>query len=250
MDREWSAVTGFLLLLFGLWLSFALHQSPRFPGSGWGGVLGVSAALLMLVPLAYTLVKRIAWVKERVVDWLPLSRLLGWHVYASIAGAFPAILHSGHRFQSWLGILLISAMLLSIVSGYIGRHFLRYLSQELKERQASLVALRASYDELLAHVRELPTASLPITFVSSLRFRFAALLSGVPVDAGAADLGRRAISLTRAIADTEYSVRADEVIKRRLRRWLILHIATSIGFYLLLALHIVAGIQYGLRWFS
>ena len=120
MDRERTAVTGFLILLLALWLSFALHQSPRFPGSALGGVLGVSAALLMLVPLAYALVKRMTWLKASVATRIPLSKILAWHVYASIVAAFLAILHSGHRFQSWLGILLISTMLLSIISGYIG----------------------------------------------------------------------------------------------------------------------------------
>lgn len=250
MNRERTAVTGFLVLLLALWLSFALHQSPRFPGSAWGGFMGVSAALLMLVPLAYTLVKRMSWLKASVVARLPLSKILAWHVYASIAAAFLAILHSGHRFQSWLGILLISTMLLSILSGYIGRHFLRYLSQELKERQASLVALRAHYDELLEHIRALPQGAPAMTLGTSLRRRLGAAIAGSPVDDPSTDLRRRAVSLTSAIADMEYAVRADESIKHRLKLWLGLHIATSIAFYLLLVLHIAAGIQYGLRWFS
>lgn len=250
MDRERSVVTGFLVLLLGLWLSFALHQSPRFPGSLWGGVLGVSAAVLMLVPLVYTLAKRVKWLKEKAVARGALSKILSWHVYASMAGAFLAILHTGHRFQSVLGILLMTALLLSILSGYIGRHFLRYLSQELKERKASLIALRVAYDELVVHISTLPRGAPAITLVASLRRRLAAAITGMPQEAESADLRRRAVTLTDAIADLEYAVGADDMIQRKLRIWLSLHIATSIAFYLLLALHITAGIQYGLRWFD
>ena len=250
MERERTVVTGLLLLLLGLWLGFALHRSPRFPGSLGGGVLGVSAAVLMLVPLAYALVKRVDRLKEIVPARWPLPRLLAWHVYASIGGAFLAILHSGHRFQSVLGILLTAVMLLAILSGYVGRHFLRYLSLELKERQDSLVALRTAYDDLAGRIAALPQGPPAFTFASSLRGRLAAVIAGMPRPGEPTELRLRAIELTDAIADVEYAISADSVIKARLRVWLGVHIGTSIAFYVLLALHIAAGIQYGLRWFA
>lgn len=240
MERERSIVTALLLLQLILWLGFLVHRSPRFPGSLWGGVLGVSAALLMLVPLAYTLTKRVGWLKNKVATGLSLSTLLAWHVYASILGAFLAILHTGHRFQSWLGMLLTAAMLLCVFSGYVGRHFLRYVSQELKERQDTLIGLRGAYDAL----------ALAPSLVASLPSGLVTALSG-PLKTGATtDPHLEAIKITDAIADMEYAISADELIKRRLRVWLGVHIGTSVAFYLLLGLHITAGIQYGLRWFA
>lgn len=250
MTRDRTTVTGWLLLLLALWLGFIVHQSPRFPGSLWGGVFGVSAAVLMLVPFAYTLLKRVDWLKDKITARLTLSKLLAWHVNASIGGAFLAILHSGHRYQSWLGILLTAAMLLAILSGYIGRYYLRYLSQELRERQESLLALRAAYDRLAAHIAALPQGALERSLISTLRGRVAAAVAGTPRASEPEDLRWRAIGLAEAIADTEYAISADETLKRRLRVWLTVHVAASIAFYVLLALHIWGGIQFGLRWFS
>ena len=250
MNRERTVVTAMFLLLLVLLMGFLIHRAPRFAGSAWGGALGVSAALLMLVPLAYVLVKRVSWLKEKAAtrQWLP--KLLVWHLYAGILGAFLAILHSGHRFQSWLGILLTTTMLLSVLSGYIGRHFLQFVAGELKEREATLVTLRAAYDERSNQITAIPSAAAAITQQTSVGGRLAAVIAPNSEAYSASNLARGALGLASAIADMEYSISADTAIKRRLRIWLSMHIATSIGFYVLLALHIGAGVQYGLRWFA
>lgn len=250
MERERNIVTALLLLQVVLALGFFVHRSPRFPGTAWGGALGVSAALLMLVPLLYTVTKRVTWLKERMVARVRLPRLLTWHVYASIVGALLAILHSGHRFQSWIGILLTTAMLLAVLSGYIGQHFLRYVSLELKERQDTLISLRAAYEELAAHIAERPEAALALPLARGLRGRLAAVIVGIPALEGESDLPARALKLTGAIADIEHAISADDIIKRRLRVWLKVHIGASVAFYALLVLHVWSGIQYGLRWFD
>ena len=56
--------------------------------------------------------------------------------------------------------------------------------------------------------------------------------------------------LAESVADLEYSVRMHEIFKVWFSRSLKFHIVVSIGFYVLLALHIGAGVQYGLRWLS
>lgn len=250
MERERGVVTGLLLLQLVLWLGFAVHRSPRFAGSLAGGVLAVSAAVLMLVPLAYPLVKRVGWLRERVVAGLPLPRLLAWHVYASIVGSVLAVLHTGHRFQSTLGILLAASMLIAVLTGYIGRHFLHYLSRELKERQESLRMLRAEYDDVAAKIAVLPQGVPTLTLAATVRERLAAVIAGTRPLNGSSELRSLALVLSEAIADTEYAIAANDLIKRRLRIWIYAHIAASVAFYLLLALHIGAGIGYGLRWFS
>lgn len=248
MERERTVATALMLLLLGVWLSFTLHQSPRFAGSAWGGLLGVSAALLMLVPLAYTMVKRNTWLREKVNDKLLPTKLLNWHVYASIFGAFLAILHSGHKFQSPLGIVLMTAMLLAILSGYLGRHFLSYVSQDLKEREGSLVVLRIAFNALVKRIVRYPTP-LSSRLISRCRKELAATIAGT-TKATDTELDLQAIEIAEAIADTEYAISANEAIKRKLRIWLVMHITTSIAFYVFLLLHITASIQFGLRWFS
>ena len=51
-ERERLVVSGLVVLLLIFWLGFLVHRSPSFAGSLWGGVLCVSGAVLMLVPLA------------------------------------------------------------------------------------------------------------------------------------------------------------------------------------------------------
>ena len=55
-ERERLVVSGLVVLLLLLWLGFLVHRDTRFAGSLWGGVLSVSGAVLMLVPLAYMMV--------------------------------------------------------------------------------------------------------------------------------------------------------------------------------------------------
>ena len=139
MQRERAIVTGLVVLLGLLWLGFAVHRSPRFPGSVVGSALAIAGAALMLVtPLAYTAVKRISPLRQRIGRAVPLGRLLAWHVYGGIAGAILAILHTGHRFESTLGVVLTAMMLVTVFSGYVGRHFLRQVAQELRDKQAQL----------------------------------------------------------------------------------------------------------------
>ena len=60
---------------------------------------------------------------------------------------------------------------------------------------------------------------------------------------------RYALPLASAAADLQYSIQFQERVRRLFNAWLSAHIAFSIIFYLLLALHIWAGIYFGLRWF-
>lgn len=211
--REHLLVGAAVSLVFLLWIGYGVHRSPRFPGSLEGAILGILAAMLMLVPLGYTLVRRFprAVPAPALGRWLP--RLLEWHVYATLAGTALAILHSGHRFESALGIALMTAMLVAVASGFLGRHFLRFVSDEMRLQQTMLDWLRAEFDSLVS-------------------------------------TGVAAPELGAAIADVEYAIAAERVIRRQLSIWLAVHIVSSSAFYVLLVLHIAASLQFGLRWLS
>ncbi len=51
--REPLLIGCLVALLYIVWLGFPVHAAPGFAGSFWGGVLAVSGAALMLVPLLY-----------------------------------------------------------------------------------------------------------------------------------------------------------------------------------------------------
>ncbi len=251
IERERAVITGLFLLLLVLWLGFAVHASRRFPGSLAGGLLAVSAAVLMVVvPAGYATIKRIPRLKRFVTQRIAMRTLLTWHVHTGIAGAILALLHTAHKFDSPLGIALTTSMLLTVLTGYIGRHFLSFVSMEVHEKQAWLAQLRAAYDEI---ARELATRPDPLLGLAVSRrggMRLASVLVGdAPiVDDPRATVGPRAIRLAESIADVEYAIKTHERLKSRSSRWLKLHVLTSSIFYVLLGLHVWASIHFGLRW--
>ena len=108
-DRERYIVSGLVILLLLFWLGFLFHRSPRFAGSFWGGVLAVAGSLLMLGPLAYLIVKRISPLKKMVTQYVSMPTLLVWHIYAGVLGPILVILHTGHKFDSPLGVALTAS---------------------------------------------------------------------------------------------------------------------------------------------
>ena len=61
-------------------------------------------------------------------------------------------------------------------------------------------------------------------------------------------LAYRATEVAEHDCDLEYGIKTDELLRRRFKMWLAVHILTSIVFYGLLALHIWAALYFGLRW--
>lgn len=253
MERERTIIGALFLLQLILWLGFLVHRSPRFPGSFAGGVLAVSGALLVIVPLVfYSAVKRIEFFKRIVIGRFSLSTLLSWHVYTSVAGAILAILHTGHRFESNLGIWLTAMMLLTVLVGFIGRYFLRYEMLELREKQDLLFHLATEYNQIVGDIAGQPDTEIAYAAShGSVRHALNSFLGTDFFIAGTnKEQARRVVRLAESIADLEYAIKTHELLKRRTKHWLWAHIATSAAFYLLLALHVWSGIYYGLRWFG
>ena len=251
-ERQRLVVSGLVVLLLILWLGFAFHASPRFPGSIWGGMLGISGALLMLWPLAYSAVKRIKFFKKGVTRWLTIRTLLTWHVYTGILGAILAILHTSHKFIHPLGILLTATMLVAVLTGFIGRHFKAQISEELREKEQMLASLQIAYRETAEELGRQPDASAVVNMRHGLfaRMSLPFFTSGALERRSLVALSARAVRLAESIADLEYAIKSHELLKRRFAVWLKLHIAASVVFYILLALHVWAGIYFGLRWFD
>jgi hypothetical protein len=243
-ERERLVGAGVFTVLLLAWLGFLVHRSPRFPGSGVGTAFGIAGAALMLVPLAYPIVKRIPFLHARIAPHASMSSLLAVHVYTGIVGPLLALVHTGHKFDSVLGITLTASMLLVVVTGFVGRYLLGYVSHEISDKLVMLQTARGDLDSAWgvlenspAEMRGLPKAPVLAAGLASLGFE---LESGGP----AGQVTRTA----EAVADLEYAIRTHELFKRWCRRWLVLHIVLSVMLYGLLALHIGAGIYFGLRW--
>jgi hypothetical protein len=243
-ERQGIIVTGVLSVLLLGWLGFLLHRSPRFPGSGLGAVFGIAGAVLMLVLLAYPIVKRVPFLHARVTPHVSMQSLLAAHVYAGIFGPLLALIHTGHKFDSLLGITLTAVMLLVVVNGFAVRYLLTYVTQEIKDKLVLLQTARGDLDSAWGvleksptEIRGLPKAPVLVAGLASVGF-------DLPIGGPAGEVIRTAES----VADLEYAVRTHELFKRWFRRSLTLHIVLSVILYPLLALHIGSGIYFGLRW--
>jgi hypothetical protein len=228
-----------------VWLGFLLHRSPRFAGSLSGGVLGVSGTILMLAPLAaYSVVKRVHIIKRRVTRWMSMRTLLTVHIYAAVCGSILVLLHTGHKFDSPLGMALTAMVLLVVLSGFIGRYLMSHISQGLRKKQQMLQRLQLNFEQIrddLAH------QNVEHTSIRSTPDRLWNRLSGW---SQTEDSVSSVSAVAGAIADLEYSIAVHGWMKNRFQKWLRFHRVISGVLCFLLALHVWSGVYYGLRWFQ
>jgi hypothetical protein len=232
-ETERTAVGGLVTVLLLFTPGFLLHEAPRFPGSFTGTLLGIVAAILMVLLLSYPLIKRLPWLRRHVTANVGMGAVLSFHVYAGALGAVLGILHTGHKFESPLGIMLVTAMLVTILSGFAGRYYLVHLSATLREQKAALDQLRAEYDRVAAALQP-----VSVTGHFGCWRRQHALIAANP------GLQR----VVNAIADTEYGMRQREGIRWAFASWMVVHVSAALVMYAALALHIWNGIYFGLRW--
>ena len=252
-ERERVIIAALVVLMLILWIGFLVHRSPRFAGSAWSGALAVAGSALMLVPLGYMVLKRIKPLKRRVTALIPMRTLLAWHIYAGVLGPILVLLHTGHKFDSTLGIVLTAMTLLVVVSGFVGRYLMNHFSQTIREKREWLTQLEVAYrgtaGELAAH----PEQAALLRPFSGLLSRWIGGFLDWSSRTGAGPAGvsapLRALALAGSIADVEYAIKTHELFKRAFGRWLKFHIVISMVLYLLMALHVWAGIYFGLRWF-
>lgn len=228
---ERLAIGAILTVLLFLVPAFVLHTSPTFAGSLAGFALGTAAAVLMALLLLYPLIKYSALLRSLTTKLVSLRALLAFHVYAGVLGGFLAILHTGHKYQSPLGIALVISMLVVIATGFVGRYYLPLTSTELREAQSRLATLRSAFDQSVATFAE-RAGSEDLTPTVTL-----SVVQGVPLQ-----------QLVGGIADLEYDIGAREGVKHLFAPWIVAHVISAILMYFLLALHIAGEIYYGLRW--
>jgi len=243
-DQERLVVTGVLGILLLGWLGFLVHQSPRFAGTGIAALFGIAGAALMIVPLAYTLAKRVSFLRARITNHISMQSLLTLHVYTGILGPLLALVHTGHKFDSLLGISLTGAMMLVVVSGYAARYLLKYVNREIKDKLVLLQTARGDLDHAWGVLETMPAGSTSLSRTPLVT----AGLASFGFDVGPGGAAGEVTRIAESVADLEYAIRTHEALKRWFARSLKLHIFFSMIFYVLLALHIGSGIYFGLRW--
>ena len=245
-QHERIIVTGVISVLLFSWLGFLVHRAPRFAGSGIGSAIGIAGALLMLVPLAYPIVKRIPFFKSRITPHISMRSWLTVHVYSGILGPLLGIIHAGHKFDSWLGITLTATMLLVVVSGFVGRYLLSFVNQDVRDQLLLLQTARGDLDSAWGALQIAPPATSTLPKARLWAAGLASLGLDLQIGGPAGEVTR----LAESVADLEYAIRTHELFNRWCSRWLKLHLVLSVILYVLLGLHVWAGIHFGLRWFA
>ena len=254
-EREKLIVTGLTILLLILWAGFLLHRSPRFAGSAWGGLLAVTGSVLMLFPLFYMAIKRIQRLKKWITQFASMRTFLSIHIYAGIVGPILVLLHTGHKFNSAIGIVLTALTLIVVLSGFVGRYLMQQISSEIREKKTMLLELQRAYQleaETIASHPERADLLRPFTGLFS-RVVGSLLVREMKTPSATTSTSihpEKTIRLAEAIADVEYAIKTHQKFKLWFGKWLRLHIVLSLILYIVLAIHIYFGIYFGLRWFE
>lgn len=223
MKKTESIVTIIILIsLFIMAYMGDVYHVYGFGGSVLGGILGIVAAFFMFFPAIYMLIKRMAPVRKLIMKVIPMSTLLTIHIYGTLFAAVLAFVHSGNMEKTFYGQALILLMLIILGSGYTGRYLMRFLLEDIKEQKVILKRMNMEYKKYAGGVRQ----TLPPTLTVSLP------------------------KIIFAMADLEFSIYAQDHVKKLFSRWLGFHIGLTMVFYAILVLHIWTGIYYGIRWYA
>jgi hypothetical protein len=179
-----------------------------------------------------------------------MRTLLTWHIYAGILGPILALLHTGHKFSSPVGIALTAMALFVVFSGFAGRYLTSQFAQTIHEKKQILTALELKYRDTATELAARPEQAAILRPASEFLVRLAANIFIGRKTPEAATASFSAIQLANAIADVEYAIKTHEMFKRFFAGWLKFHILISLVLYGLLGLHVWAGVYFGLRWFK
>lgn len=231
-DRTPITVGALVILVLFFPLGYLLHVSPRFAGSILGTLIGILAAILSMTALSYPVVKRVprihAWASSRVRP----PTLLAIHIYAGVVGPILGLIHSGHKFNSPIGITVVALMIVVILSGYAGRFLLARIAKAMRGRSGDLAAL------------QLALGQAPYSRAPADTWTIADLV----FEKGTLEAWPSERDLALGLADVEDAVRTEGAVQKALRPWLVLHIISSIAFVIVLLLHVLAAVYFGLRW--
>lgn len=228
-----------LLLLF--WGRFLFHVDPRFPGSLVGSAFAIAGSTLMIVPLIYLVAKRLFRMRGS-----SLRTFLAVHIYAGLVGPILVLLHTGHKFDNPVGVLLVTMTLIVVLSGFVGRYLLqtcsRALSEKRREREQVEAVLETARGELWSAVDE---SGKPVT-------RRLGVLAALFPWAIREPMLRPALRSARRVAGTGATLDASIALHERMqwwfRLWMRFHLGLTTVLYLLLVVHVLLVSYYGLRW--
>lgn len=212
----------FVILVMG----FLVHQDPTFAGSALGHALGIIGGIFILMTLIYPFRKQVLKKKGK-------QNPLNSHIAYGLIGASLVVIHSGHKLESLIGILIFLSLVLVVLSGIVGRFLFKKVNRSLKEQKRDHKLLKERIERRKQDL-------------------FAACSVDSPDEEAAEDMVidecRQWLDEIRAFADKEYNMKFFDRLKTLFTRWIWVHYIISAILFALLIVHVMTTLYYGLRW--
>jgi hypothetical protein len=223
----------FLFLLAGfLWI-----PTISFSGSLPGHLIGILGTFIMGYTLLYPFRKRVLGKKSR-------QNPLKFHIYAGLSGPSLVIVHSGHTYASWTGTLAFLSMVAIVLSGLVGRYLFRKVSRSIKDQKRAITEMRKELALKKSQIDGQACAS--ILGLDGL----AETGGGDEDNYDAIDASRcnELLVLAHSIVDTEHTLQGFVKTKALFGKWLRIHIYLTAFLFVMILVHFMSTIYYGLRW--
>jgi hypothetical protein len=157
-----AVVTALLLVGLGGWDYYRAPVSERTfmaanrllrPSSPVGHLLGIAGLLMMLVPVAYAIRKKVRRLRNAgsIQTWLEV------HIFSGIVGPVLITFHTSFKFNGVVSVAYWS-MVTVVLSGFVGRYLHARIPRSLKGQELSQSELNVRAEELS---RALADAALP-----------------------------------------------------------------------------------------
>lgn len=157
-----AVVAATLLVALGGWDYYRAPVSERTfmdanrllrPSSPVGHLLGIGGLLMMLVPVAYAVRKKVKRFRDagRIQTWLEV------HIFSGIVGPVLVTFHTSFKFNGVVSVAYWS-MVTVVLSGFVGRYLHARIPRSIKGQELSQSELNARAEELS---REISDAALP-----------------------------------------------------------------------------------------
>jgi hypothetical protein len=264
--RRWLVAGAALAASF---VALALRGGFQHGGSPAGIAYGSLGLLAILVLLYFGVRKR-----SYRSTWGTLDGWLQSHIYLGILSAFLILFHTGFRFKDTVAVAAFAALLVVVVSGYVGASLYTSVPRRLSEVESDLTPA-----DLAAQIKQLADAMTRVAAGRSQAFEQVCkgllaetlpgplagwrLLFSRPAVAGGGGAGSApwAVYLTQVPAGEQEELRQLLVLSRQrsellerlvaqqryrnvLGAWLYLHVPLSIALLVLVAAHLVAVFYY------
>ncbi len=229
-----------------------------------GHFLGIAGGLFMILLLAYSLRKRLRFMR----NWGNLNDWLEVHIFLGLAGPVLVFFHADLKFSGLVGISFWS-MVLVVASGIVGRYIYQSIPRSMSGMELSAIELEAEEISQTFELRKwLPREDRFWTVFEELEKKRAEILKSGSISRFGERIKFRhklnaALKNSRVLGSRERRkllkliMKREKLLKRKqfldrsmkvLHYWHLLHIPFVLIMFLILLVHVYVTLKMGYKW--